>query len=99
MQTRRIDVPGPAEVAEKHNATPGQVSVAWLLAQGDDILRVADGSYGYFSGYANWDIAFLHKPSKVTTPCRPSSSTARLTRRKAFARPQVCMRASPLIAP
>ncbi|KAM5541768.1 hypothetical protein V8D89_004497 [Ganoderma adspersum] len=31
-------------VAGKHNATPGQVSIAWLLAQGDDILPIPGSS-------------------------------------------------------
>lgn len=31
-------------VAAKHNATPGQVSIAWLLAQGDDILPIPGSS-------------------------------------------------------
>ena len=31
-------------IASKHNATPGQVSIAWLLAQGDDILPIPGSS-------------------------------------------------------
>lgn len=27
-------------VGQKHNATSGQVALAWLLAQGDDILPI-----------------------------------------------------------
>ncbi|KAG6804823.1 hypothetical protein H0H92_002184, partial [Tricholoma furcatifolium] len=28
------------EIATAHNATPGQVTLAWLLAQGDDFLVI-----------------------------------------------------------
>lgn len=27
-------------IASKHKATPGQVALAWLLAQGDDIIPI-----------------------------------------------------------
>ena len=27
-------------IADRHNATPGQVALAWLLAQGNDILPI-----------------------------------------------------------
>ena len=27
-------------IADKHNATPGQVALAWLLAQGEDVLPI-----------------------------------------------------------
>lgn len=29
-----------AEIAEKKNVTPGQLTLAWLLAQGDDIIPI-----------------------------------------------------------
>lgn len=28
------------KVGAKHNATPGQVALAWLLAQGEDVLPI-----------------------------------------------------------
>ena len=28
------------EIGKKYNATPGQVALAWLLAQGDDIVPI-----------------------------------------------------------
>ena len=31
-------------ITEKHHATPGQISLAWLLAQGDDILPIPGSS-------------------------------------------------------
>ncbi|KAI0634753.1 Aldo/keto reductase [Trametes polyzona] len=33
-------VDGIRAIAEKHNTTPGQVTLAWLLAQGDDIIPI-----------------------------------------------------------
>ncbi|KAI0634752.1 Aldo/keto reductase [Trametes polyzona] len=33
-------VDGIQEIAKKYNATPGQVTLAWLLAQGDDIIPI-----------------------------------------------------------
>lgn len=33
-------VDGIKAIADKHKATPGQVALAWLLAQGDDILPI-----------------------------------------------------------
>lgn len=29
-----------AEIAKKKNVTPGQLTLAWLLAQGDDIIPI-----------------------------------------------------------
>ena len=29
-----------AEVGKKYGATPGQVAIAWLLEQGDDIIPI-----------------------------------------------------------
>jgi len=31
---------GLKRIGEKHNATAGQVALAWLLAQGDDIIPI-----------------------------------------------------------
>lgn len=31
-------IDGLQEIAKKHQATPAQVSIAWLLAQGNDII-------------------------------------------------------------
>ena len=31
---------GLKQIGEKHNATAGQVSLAWLLAQGDDVIPI-----------------------------------------------------------
>ncbi|KAI0091134.1 NADP-dependent oxidoreductase domain-containing protein [Irpex rosettiformis] len=36
--TKAVDA--VAVIARKHNATPGQVALAWLLAQGDDIIPI-----------------------------------------------------------
>jgi aryl-alcohol dehydrogenase-like predicted oxidoreductase len=33
-------VDGLQELGKKHNATAGQVTLAWLLAQGDDIIPI-----------------------------------------------------------
>ncbi|KAI0765200.1 Aldo/keto reductase [Fomes fomentarius] len=33
-------VDGIKTIAEKHNATPGQIALAWVLAQGDDVLPI-----------------------------------------------------------
>ena len=33
-------VDGIKVIADKHGATPGQVALAWVLAQGDDILPI-----------------------------------------------------------
>jgi aryl-alcohol dehydrogenase-like predicted oxidoreductase len=33
-------VKGFQELGEKHHATAGQVTLAWLLAQGDDIIPI-----------------------------------------------------------
>jgi len=33
-------VKGLQELAEKHHVTAGQVTLAWLLAQGDDIIPI-----------------------------------------------------------
>lgn len=31
---------GLKRIGEKHNATAGQVALAWLLAQGDDVIPI-----------------------------------------------------------
>ena len=33
-------VDGVAQIGRKYNATPGQVALAWLLEQGDDIIPI-----------------------------------------------------------
>lgn len=33
-------VDGLKAIGEKHNATPGQVALAWLLAQGEDVIPI-----------------------------------------------------------
>lgn len=33
-------VDGVKAIAEKYNAKPGQVALAWLLAQGDDVIPI-----------------------------------------------------------
>lgn len=59
---------GLEKIGERHGATAGQVALAWLLAQGDDVIpipgtrkqKVTEGAIAFPSFYG-----FRHSPSIV----------------------------------
>ena len=46
-----------AEIGERHDATAGQVALAWVLAQGDDVIPIPGTKKEKVSRHAYFDLA------------------------------------------
>lgn len=73
-------------IGKKHGATPGQVALAWLLAQGDDIipipgtkkLKVRSYEVSRWKSNADSDMDTCSTSTRTLTPWMSSSPTLRL---------------------